>query len=89
MARLGDLLPSELKQHAPLTRSRFEFLTHSRMYDVTKAARLLGFAAPTDLPTGLDRAVAWYRQCGYLPPEATSRASTGKGVQQCEFGITS
>jgi hypothetical protein len=59
------------------------------MYDVSKAARLLDFAAPTDLPTGLTRTVAWYRQRGYLPAEATSQARTGKGVQQCEFGITS
>ena len=89
VAGLGELLPPGLKQHVPLTRSRFEFLTHSRMYDVSKAARLLDFAAPTDLPTGLARTVAWYRQHGYLPAEATSQASTGKGVQQCEFGITS
>lgn len=89
VAGLGDLLPPGLKQHVPLTRSRFEFLTHSRMYNVSKAARLLDFAAPTDLPMGLARTVAWYRQHGYLPAEAAARASTGKGVQQCEFGITS
>jgi len=89
VAGLGDRLPPGLKQHVPLTRSRIDFLTHSRVYDVTKAARLLDFAAATDLPTGLARTVAWYRQRGYLPPEATARASTGKGVPQCEFGITS
>jgi hypothetical protein len=59
------------------------------MYDVSKAARLLDFAAATDLSTGVARTVAWYRQRGYLPREATSGASTGKGVPQCEFGITS
>jgi nucleoside-diphosphate-sugar epimerase len=89
VARLGDLLPSELKHRVPLTRSRFEFLTHSRMYDVSRAVRLLDFTAPTGLSAGLARTVAWYRQRGYLPPEVPSRASTGKGVQQCEFGITS
>jgi len=59
------------------------------MYDVTKALHLLDFAAPTDLSIGVARTVAWYRQHGYLPPEAASRASTEKGVSRCEFGITS
>ena len=89
VAGLGDRLPPALKQHVPLTRSRLGFLTHSRVYDVTKAARLLDFAAPTDLPTGIARTVAWYRQHGYLPPEGPSRADTGEGVPQCESGITS
>jgi nucleoside-diphosphate-sugar epimerase len=89
VACLGDRLPPGLKQYVPLTRSRLDFLTHSRVYDVTKAARLLDFAAATDLPTGVAQTVAWYRQHGYLPPEATSPASMGKGVPQCEFGITS
>lgn len=90
VAVLGDRLPAALRQRVPLTRSRFEFLTHSRMYDVSKAARLLGFTAPTDLPTGLDQTVAWYRQFGYLPPPAAaSPASTGKEVPHCGFGTTS
>jgi nucleoside-diphosphate-sugar epimerase len=66
VAVVGDRLPSNLKRSAPLTRSRLEFLTHSRVYDVTKAERVLGFAAPTDLPTGTARSMAWYRDEGYL-----------------------
>jgi nucleoside-diphosphate-sugar epimerase len=89
VAGLGDRLPPGLKRHVPLTRSRLDFLTHSRVYDVTKAARLLNFAAPTDLSTGIARTVAWYRLHGYLRPEGPSRASTGEGVPHCEFGITS
>ena len=90
VAALGDRLPAALGQRLPLTRSRFEFLTHSRMYDVSKAERLLGFTAPTDLPTGLARTVAWYRQSGYLPqPAMASRASSGEEVPHCGFGITS
>jgi nucleoside-diphosphate-sugar epimerase len=96
VAGVGDLLPPGLQQHAPLTRSRLEFLTHSRVYDVAKADRLLGFAAATDLSTGVTRTVEWYRQRGYLPPAAASRdrtekerESTEKGVAQCGFGITS
>jgi len=71
VAVLGDRLPPALKGSAPLTRSRLDFLTHSRMYDVTKAERLLGFAAATtDLSTGAARSLAWYREEGYLPAGA-------------------
>jgi nucleoside-diphosphate-sugar epimerase len=66
-ATLGDRLPASLKRSAPLTRSRLDFLTHSRIYDVTKAQRLLDFTAATDLPTGAARSMAWYRQQGHLP----------------------
>jgi nucleoside-diphosphate-sugar epimerase len=68
LAVVGDSLPARLKPSAPLTRSRLAFLTHSRTYGVAKAQRLLDFVAPTDLPTGMARTVAWYRQHGYLPP---------------------
>jgi nucleoside-diphosphate-sugar epimerase len=67
VAALGDRLPPKLKPSAPLTRSRLEFLTHSRVYDVAKARRLLDFAAPTELSTGTTRSMAWYRGEGYLP----------------------
>ena len=66
VAAVGDRLPASLRQTAPLTTSRLDFLTHSRMYDVSKARRLLGFAAATDLPTGTAHAMRWYRQHGYL-----------------------
>lgn len=66
VAAVGDRLPSNLKRSAPLTRSRLDFLTHSRVYDVTKAERLLGFAAVTDLCTGAERSMAWYRDEGYI-----------------------
>jgi nucleoside-diphosphate-sugar epimerase len=88
-AGLGDRLPAGLKQRVPLTRSRLDFLTHSRVYDVSKASHLLGFSATTGLSTGIAQTVAWYRQRGYLPPEASPRASTEKGVPRCEFGIMS
>jgi len=67
VAAVGDLLPAGLKRRAPLTRSRLDFLTHSRVYDVAKARRLLDFAAATDLTTGIRQSVAWYRRHGYLP----------------------
>jgi nucleoside-diphosphate-sugar epimerase len=70
VAALGDRLPPKLRRSAPLTRSRLEFLTHSRVYDVAKAQRLLDFAAPTELLTGTTRSMAWYRGEGYLPATA-------------------
>ena len=72
LAVVGDSLPARLKPSAPLTRSRLAFLTHSRTYGVTKAQHLLEFVAPTDLPTGMARTVAWYRQHGYLPPDVAA-----------------
>jgi nucleoside-diphosphate-sugar epimerase len=66
LAVVGDRLPPDLRRSAPLTRSRLDFLTHSRVYDVTKARRLLGFAAATDLPAGAAQSVAWYREHGHL-----------------------
>jgi nucleoside-diphosphate-sugar epimerase len=67
VAWAGDRLPIALRRSAPLTRSRLEFLTHSRVYDVAKAARVLDFAARTDLSTGTAETIAWYRRSGYMP----------------------
>jgi nucleoside-diphosphate-sugar epimerase len=66
VAAVGDRLPGELRRSAPLTTSRLDFLTHSRVYDVTKAERMLGFAASTDLTTGAALSMAWYREHGYI-----------------------
>lgn len=67
-AAIGDALPRPLRQRAPLTRSRVDFLTHSRVYDVGKVRATLGFAPAIDLPSGIERTVAWYRREGYLHP---------------------
>lgn len=81
LATACDRLPARLQARAPLTSSRLDFLTHSRVYAVEKARTVLGFAAATDLPSGIARTVAWYRACGHLPPAAagayTSRAAHG------------
>jgi nucleoside-diphosphate-sugar epimerase len=71
-AKVGDLLPPGLRATAPLTTSRLDFLTHSRVYDVTKAARVLGFTAATDLADGMAKTFAWYGSNGYLPRSASS-----------------
>jgi nucleoside-diphosphate-sugar epimerase len=67
LAITGDLLPPRLRQMAPMTSSRLDFLTHSRVYDVTHARTTLGFAASTELAEGIARTGAWYRQQGHLP----------------------
>jgi nucleoside-diphosphate-sugar epimerase len=71
-AAFGDRLPARFKPSAPLTRDRLEFLTHSRVYDVSKAQRVLAFTAPTDLGTGTRRSMIWYREEGYLPAIAAA-----------------
>ncbi len=67
LAAVGDALPARLRRSAPLTRSRLDFLTHSRVYCVAKAERFLDFVAPTDLAAGIAHSIAWYREYGYLP----------------------
>jgi nucleoside-diphosphate-sugar epimerase len=78
VAAIGDRLPPSLRQSAPLTHSRLDFLTHSRVYDVTKARFLLGFTATTDLPVGTARTMAWYRQQGYLRAGTASADHCGR-----------
>jgi nucleoside-diphosphate-sugar epimerase len=68
VALAGDLLPPPAKHLAPLTSSRLDFLTHSRVYATDKARQTLDFSAATGLVEGIERTVAWYRDLGYLPP---------------------
>lgn len=89
VALAGDLLPRGLRAAAPLTRSRLDFLTHSRTYDVTKASHLLGFTAPTDLQTGAAKTVSWYRQQGLIPAAGDAAGAAGGEQTPCESGITS
>jgi nucleoside-diphosphate-sugar epimerase len=75
LAAAGDRLSARLRARAPLTTSRLDFLTHSRVYDVTRAEQLLGFVAGTELPEGIARTAAWYRQAGYVPEARARRAA--------------
>jgi nucleoside-diphosphate-sugar epimerase len=72
LAMVGDRLPANLRRSAPLTGSRLEFLTHSRVYSVAKARSMLDFTAATDLSTGIARSLAWYRGQGRLPLARTA-----------------
>jgi nucleoside-diphosphate-sugar epimerase len=82
IARAGDALPANLRQRAPLTRSRLDFLTHSRVYDVAKARATIDFAAATDFEAGIERTVDWYRSEGHLPAArwTLTKASRHGGV---------
>jgi nucleoside-diphosphate-sugar epimerase len=72
VALVGDHLPVALRRSAPLTTSRLDFLTHSRVYDTSKAARVLHFAATTDIAPGVAQTLAWYCREGYLPTLAAA-----------------
>ncbi|WIG59811.1 MAG: dTDP-glucose 4,6-dehydratase [Ktedonobacterales bacterium] len=74
VATACDALPARLRQSAPLTSSRLDFLTHSRVYSVAKARERLDFSADTPLAVGIGRAADWYRAEGYLPPARVSEA---------------
>lgn len=60
------IVPGMKGERAPLTRSRVQFLTNSRVYDISRAKSELGFAPAVDLPEGLKRTTAWYCKRGYL-----------------------
>jgi nucleoside-diphosphate-sugar epimerase len=74
LAMVGDRLPATLRPTAPLTRTRLDFLTHSRVYEIDKARRLLDFTPMTDLSIGIAKSLDWYRQQGYFPAAAASRS---------------
>lgn len=60
------ITPGMQGERAPLTRSRVAFLTHSRVYDISRASTELGFAPAIDLEEGMKRTAEWYRKHGYL-----------------------
>ena len=60
------LLPGLRGERAPLTRSRVSFLTHSRVYDISRAKNELGFLPKIDLAEGMRRTANWYSKQRYL-----------------------
>jgi nucleoside-diphosphate-sugar epimerase len=60
------LTPGIRGEKAPLTRSRVKFLTHSRVYDNSRAKNELGFSPGVQLEEGMKRTAAWYRKYKYL-----------------------
>ncbi len=54
------VMPGMKGEHAPLTRSRVKFLTHSRIYDISRAKSELGYAPRVELEEGMKLTAAWY-----------------------------
>lgn len=50
----------------PLHRRRVRFFRNNRAFSIAKARSALGYEPATDLETGMQRTVSWYRQNGYL-----------------------
>ena len=61
-----SIIPGIKGENAPLTRSRVQFLTHSRVYDISKAKSELGFVPNVELETGMKNTAEWYHKHGYL-----------------------
>ena len=60
------LLPGFSGEKAPLTRSRVQFLTNSRVYDISRATSELGFTPRVGLEEGMRRTAQWYQKHAYL-----------------------
>jgi nucleoside-diphosphate-sugar epimerase len=60
------ITPGMRGEHAPLTRSRVKFLTHSRVYDISRARSELGYRPEVGLEEGMKRTAAWYHKHHYI-----------------------
>lgn len=60
------MTPGMRGEKAPLTRSRVKFLTHSRVYDISRARNELGFSPTVQLEEGMQQTAEWYRKHSYL-----------------------
>lgn len=60
------LIPGFQGERAPLTRSRVQFLTNSRVYVIDRARKELGYSPAVDLEKGMELTAAWYQKHGYL-----------------------
>jgi len=56
----------------PLFRRRVSFFLKNRAYDISKAQRLLGYEARTDVRGEIADIVAWHRERGELPSEGAN-----------------
>jgi nucleoside-diphosphate-sugar epimerase len=61
-----SVIPAVKGENAPLTRSRVQFLTHSRVYDISKAKTELDFDPRIGLEAGMTNTTEWYHKHGYL-----------------------
>ena len=61
-----SVIPGIKRENAPLTRSRVQFLTHSRVYDISRAKTELDFDPRIGLEAGMNNTTEWYHKHGYL-----------------------
>jgi nucleoside-diphosphate-sugar epimerase len=61
-----EMVYAPFGKEAPLNRSRLAFFIHPKALSNAKARRDLGFRPEVDFRTGVARAVAWYREQGWL-----------------------
>jgi nucleoside-diphosphate-sugar epimerase len=61
-----SIIPGFKGENAPLTRSRVQFLTRSRVYDISKASTQLGFAPNVGLEIGMKNTAEWYHKHAFL-----------------------
>ena len=66
------VIPGMKGEHAPLTRSRVKFLTHSRIYDISRAKSELGYVPRVELEEGTKLTAAWYYKHHYLDDSSRS-----------------
>ncbi len=59
-------LPGFKDENAPLTRSRVQFLTNSRIYSIERARSDLGYEPKIGLEEGMKWTAAWYQKHGYI-----------------------
>ncbi len=72
-SRIFTIIPGMKGEEAPLTHSRIEFLTNSRIYDSSRAKSELGYAPKIELAEGMKRTTAWYIKHHYLEGAARRR----------------
>jgi nucleoside-diphosphate-sugar epimerase len=60
------LVPGMKGESAPLTRSRIQFLTHHRIYDISRARTELGYTPRVGLEEGMKKTAEWYYCQQYL-----------------------
>ncbi len=65
-AAILEMAGALFKFRPPLSRSGVAFFTENRCFSWQKAHRELGYTPHFDLPTGVHKTVAWYRQQGLL-----------------------
>jgi dihydroflavonol-4-reductase len=57
---------SPFKKEAPLNMSRLSFFIHSKPMSIAKAKKELGYSPEVNFRTGINLAVSWYKQHGWL-----------------------